>query len=260
MKNTKYIAALGLISTIAFGGATAFADTAPSTAAPQATAEHGWGNGKMLGFAMRGNMRREMGIRGTVTAVNGTTITVSLTNPKTKVATSYTIDASKATVSKAGIASTVSAIAVGDTIMANGTINGTAITATKIFDGQVQKPKTDETKKLPLFVGNGQPVVAGNVTAINANTITITNKSNVTYTIDATNAKILKGGAATATIANIAVGDSIVVQGTINGTAIVAASVIDQPAPAAKTTEGTEKANGGFFHGVGNFLKGIFGF
>ena len=51
------------------------------------------------------------------------------------------------------------------------------------------------TAETPAITGNGEPVVGGNITAINGSTLTITNKSNVTYTIDATNATIIKSNA-----------------------------------------------------------------
>ena len=59
--------------------------------------------------------------------------------------------------------------------------------------------------------------------------MTVTNKSNVTYTVDATNAKIVQGQN-TIAVSNVAVGDSVVVQGTVNGNSITASSVIDQKA------------------------------
>ena len=111
------------------------------------------------------------------------------------------------------------------------------------------------------IVGNGQPVVLGTVSTISGSTLTITNKSNVTYTVDATNAKITVGNT-TASVSSIAVGDMVVVQGTINGTSIVASNVINQNKPANTTnTPGTNgQQNKGFFGGIGSFLKKLFGF
>ena len=84
-------------------------------------------------------------------------------SPVTTTATTYTVDASSATVTKNGAASTVSAIAVGDTVMVQGTVSGTNVTAKTIRDGVGQGQ--------PAIQGNGQPVVAGTVTAINGNSV-----------------------------------------------------------------------------------------
>ena len=146
-----------------------------------------------------------MGINGTVASISGTTLTVtSKAKPNGGTAITYTVNASSATVTKNGVSSSVSSIAVGDTVRVKGTVSGTNVTAKTIMDGVGQQQ--------PEIQGNGQPVVAGKVTTISGNTITITNSSNVTYTIDATNSKFVVSGITTSTISNVAVGDSVVVQ------------------------------------------------
>jgi hypothetical protein len=203
-----------------------------------------------------GEARNGMGINGTVASISGTTLTVTgNVGPKGGTATTYTVDASGASVVKNGTASTVSVIIVGDKVMVQGTVTGTNVIAKNIRDGVPQ----------PQIQGNGQPIVAGKVTAISGSTITITNTSNVTYTIDATSAKFVVGGVASPTISNIAVGNNVVVQGTVNGNSVIASSIIDQK---AKTTVGevspgspkSEKGMGGFMKGVGDFFKHMFGF
>ena len=74
---------------------------------------------------MRGGMG--MGANGTVTAVNGNTITLTGKNN-----TTYTINASGATV-KAVTDSSVGNIKVGDTLSVQGSASGTTVTATNIF-------------------------------------------------------------------------------------------------------------------------------
>ncbi len=215
-------------------------------------------------------MMGKPGIVGMVSAVSGTTITVTSKNKMksegsagTQTTTIYTVDASKATVAKNGATSAISAIAVGDTIMVQGTITGTNIVATAIRDGV--RPGL-EKQDLSQIQGNGQPIVAGKVTALSGSSITITNASNVTYTIDATNAKFAVNGVVNPTISNVAVGDSVVVQGIINGNAVTASSVIDQKAKPAGTGDNAEnktKPQGGFggmMHGIGSFFKHLFGF
>ena len=112
--------------------------------------------------------------------------------------------------------------------------------------------------------------MAGNVTAISGNSITITNKSNITYTVDATNAKFVVAGVTGPTISNVAVGDNLIIQGTVNGTSVIASSVIDQKAAANSNTNnpgngqqpkpGIMGGLGHMFGGIGNFFKRMFGF
>ena len=200
-------------------------------------------NGGRFGRGMMGR-----GVVGTVSAINGTTLTVTGKSRSTTTPPTYTVDASNATVTKNNSASTVSAIAVGDTIMVQGTVSGTSVTAKTIRDGVV--PQTQ-----PAIQGNGQPVVAGAVTGISGSTITITNKSNVTYTVDATSAKFVVTGVTNPTISNVATGDNLVVQGTVNGNSVTASSVIDQ-----KVAQKPAGFMGGMMNGIGNFFKHLFGF
>ncbi len=123
---------------------------------------------------------------------------------------------------------------------------------------------TPQTMHAP-FVGNGQPVIGGNVTAVSGSSLTVTNEGNTTYTVDATNATIKKG-VATSTVASIAIGDSVLVQGTVQGTAVTASSIIDHGTkPAATSTPNSATARpkgfvGHFFGAVGGFFSHIFGF
>ncbi len=203
--------------------------------------------------------RGAMGISGTVATINGTTLTVTgKARPNGAVVPTYTVDASSATVTINGASSSVSNIKVGDNVMVQGTVSGTSVTAKTIRDGVAQL----------AIQGNGQPVVAGKVAAINGSSITITNSSSVTYIIDATNAKILVGNQASS-ISNVAVGDNVVVQGTVNGTSIVASSVIDQKGPKGYPINNNPSDNnkkpqagfmGGIMGGITNFFKHLFGF
>jgi hypothetical protein len=195
------------------------------------------------------------GVVGTVTAISGSTITVSSKGfGPNATATTYTVDASNATVQKDGSASSVANIAVGDTIMVQGTISGTTVTATKINDGKMGTDGADAM----LPDGNGQPIIGGTVTAVSGSTITITNKSNTAYTIDASSATVTKNGT-TGSVSNVAVGDNILAQGTVNGTAVTAVSVTDQ-AKAQTGTSGTANPVRGFFGRIGNFFSHLFGF
>jgi hypothetical protein len=239
----------------------------------------GWGGGHFGGMM---GPRMAPGVFGTVSAidVNGDVNTLTVTQMQRPNATTtppvYTVDATGATVTKNGTSSTASAIAVGDKVMVQGTVSGTNVTATAIRDGMgpmmggrggfmgkgMGHGSTSSTPKVSPIQGNGEPVVGGKITAISGDSLTVTNASNVTYTIDVTSANIVKGGATT-TVASLAVGDSVVAQGTVNGTSVTASSVIDQGgAPSASGSTGTTapSSNPGFFGSIGNFFKHIFGF
>ena len=231
------------------------------------------------GFVNHGNPVRPV-IIGTVSAVNGTTLMVSSKKPqkdfkdfnksKTATTTAYTVNASAAKVTKNNATTTLSAIAIGDTVMVEGKVSGTIVTATLIRDGVAKmgkglENKDNEPKDVQpnmIIQGNGQPVIGGSVTAISGTTITVANKSNITYTIDASNAVIEKKNAAS-TLSSITVGDNVVVQGAVNGTSIVASSVIDQGTPNIKNNSASttpKNRGGGFFSTVGGFFSRIFGF
>ena len=173
---------------------------------------------------------------GTVTAVSGDTIT--LTDKKNS--TTYTVDATNATITKrtapvAGTTNTpgtrpapttitVSRIAVGDTLVVQGTVSGTNITATKIADG-VGGMGRGFGGGAGMRGGPGGGGVHGTVTAVNGNTVTITAKNGTTYTVDASNSTV--GKFETIPVSGIQVGDSVGVQGTVSGDAVTAKSIID---------------------------------
>jgi len=222
-------------------------------------AENDTDGDRKIDIKLSDDMRRMMsGVFGTVTAVNGSTITVqtkafvkgSLNIP----AATYTVTTSSTTtVDKNKAANSVAAIAVGDTVIVEGTVSGSTVAATKIHDGVMMKGGDN---KGAILDGNGQPIVGGTVTAISGNTITITNKSNVTYSIDASNAKITKNSSSTS-ISSIAVGDNLLIQGSVNGNSVVAASIIDGNNPSGKANNGQHR---GFFGSIGNFFSHLFGF
>jgi hypothetical protein len=66
---------------------------------------------------------------GTVSAVNGTTVTLTGKDGKT-----YSVEAGSAAITK-NMTVAVSDIKVGDTLMAQGSVDGTTVTATNIHDG-----------------------------------------------------------------------------------------------------------------------------
>jgi hypothetical protein len=159
-------------------------------------------------------LKHAPGVIGQVTSVNGSIINISSNN------TNYSIDASTAKILKnRNTIITTSDILVGDTIMAQGTVTGTNVLATTVFDGK------------PIVGKKGQgnfPGVIGIVSAINGNAFSVTTKDNVVYTVDATGAKIKKGSPATvAQITDIVNGDTVMVRGTVNGTSVAAKTILD---------------------------------
>ncbi|MDB5189985.1 MAG: hypothetical protein JWN49_311 [Parcubacteria group bacterium] len=90
-------------------------------------------DGQMMGGRGHGGFGGP-GIHGTVTAVNGTTLTVQDKDGKT-----YTVNADAARASKVQTIS-VSAVQVGDTIEANGTLSGPTLTAKHLMDGEMEGP------------------------------------------------------------------------------------------------------------------------
>jgi hypothetical protein len=125
--------------------------------------------------------------------------------------------------------------------------------------------QASSTSSTPPIQGNGEPVVAGKVSGVSGATITVTNASNISYSVDTTNAKIVKDGA-TIALATVATGDNVVVQGVVNGTSITASSVIDQGTmlnqggSGTSPTGGSRPGGGGIFGSIGNFFKHLFGF
>ncbi len=242
-------------ASVAVGDTVSIAGTISGTTMTATAIYDGIGKSMMgRGGMMNGNT----GVTGTVASVSGSTITVNAKKGKDATTTTYTVNVGSATITKHGATSAIASIIVGDTVRVRGTVSGTTVTATNVDDMGV---KVDKETLDSLIQGNGQPVVAGTVTVVSGTTITITNKSNVTYTVNAGSATIVKAGA-TSTIANVLVGDAVLVQGTVNGTAITASSVIDSGGvpTSTGTTTGHKGGFGGFMGNVGSFFHTLFGF
>lgn len=223
---------------------------------------------------------RAPGIAGVVSAKDGTSLTVESRGfGRDNATTTYTVDAANATVFKNAATSSLDSVSVGDRVMVAGTISGTTVTATAIHDGvgfragvrvgermekTYDKVKGTSTMPRAVIKGNGQPVVGGDITAINGSTLTITNASDVTYTIDASNATVVKGRA-TSSVSALVVGDHVVAQGTISGTSVTASSVMVEGVRVSASSTVSQGHGPMPFAGrvmgmVGGFFKHIFGF
>ncbi len=241
--------------------------------APNGGSNQGYQAG-MLGRPMMGNRVGQMAVVGNVTAINGTTLSVKSRRPGTASTSTISVDASNATIFKVDATSSISSIAIGDNVIVQGTIVGNNVTATIVRDiqsmGGNKGTQASRQKEMPQApTGNGQPVVIGNITSISGNSIVISNKSNVNYTVDVSSAHILKQGVnGTSTVSNLAVGDGVIVQGTVNGSAITASTVIDRGvAPsnpensnASSSEQNKPKFVGGVFGSIGSFFTHLFGF
>ena len=232
MNNKKLIVPLLAVALLggAAAGATGIASAATSaitstgtTASVQAQGDHG----------PRGMGRPA--VMGTVSAISGNSITVT----DKQSGTSYTVDATNAKVMKAatGSAPTTSAvsdIAVGDTVMVQGTTSGTTVTATNIMDGQFPDRGGPGG---PGGMGGG---VMGTVSAINGSTLTISTKDGGTYTVDASSATV-KASGTTSSVSAIKVGDTVRVGGTVTTASMTAKNIDDgvPTPPAAPSTTST---------------------
>jgi hypothetical protein len=279
--NKKYTSiTIGALTSLAIA-VPAFAQTPTANTFQRGAQDNGQQNttrGSMMeGRGIKGNpMMVRPTISGTVTVINGNTITVSghqgMASSSTQ-QTLFTVDASKAKVLKNNATSTITSIAIGDTLIVEGTLTNTNVVATVIRDGAMmgrgrenneqRNSPTNTQSGMVQLEGNGQPVIAGTISVVNGTTLTVTTKSNVVYTIDASTSKIVVKNA-TSTLSSVAVGDMVIVQGAVNGTTVQASTLIDNGVAKTETNQPVktnQKQNTqGFFSGIGGFFSRIFGF
>jgi hypothetical protein len=259
--------------------------------------------------------RLGQGVSGKVTAINGMSITMeSVFGKETK---TYSVDAGKATFSKIGTPAPVGLssgaglvrpspasiaitdITIGDTVAVRGTVNGNSIVATSVTVmpgmGYGRGPENG-------FTNNA---ISGTVQAVNGSMLTVVvdrfpmgrrdadadgtaEKTQVTYVVDASSATVkkvvhssdpqAKPTETAIAVSDIAVGDKLRVEGTIDGTNVKADSIIDGvlmrgPAAAAPSLEKAfannaqanslkaeiEAAKPGLWTKIISFFSGLFG-
>jgi hypothetical protein len=125
MKNVKLpMLALGMLALGALGsiGIQAFAQTPTTSGSNSNTVQ-----------STKKHAHAPMGNDGIVSSINGTTIMMA--EEADEGGAVYTVNATGATVTKDGAASTLASVGVGDKIFVKGTVNGTSVTATDIMDG-----------------------------------------------------------------------------------------------------------------------------
>jgi riboflavin synthase alpha subunit len=243
INKTKLVMPLAAVALVLSAGgafvAQAHADTTTTTPTTQTSSTARGG---------MGGMHTKPAAVGKVTAVDGNTITLDDTQSDT----TYTVDATSATIMKelaasstdpsdtkqaptAPVTATVSDIAVGDTLMVQGTVSGTSIVATSINDGMPYGGRGG----MRGAGGMGGQGVQGTVTAVNGTTLTITGKNGTTYTVDGSSATTQK--VETISVSDVAVGDTVGINGTVSGDSVTATHIMDgmtapQHAPATTST------------------------
>ncbi len=174
----------------------------------------------------------QRGVGGTVSAVVGSTITLTGKDGKT-----YSIDAGSAAITK-DMTVGISDIKVGDTLHVQGVLNGTSVTATNIHDGLPPPNMMGEHRMMGRGIGHG---IHGTVSAVSGNRLMVSvidrhTNSTSTYTVDATNAQVMLHGDNAAptqgSVSSIKVGDTVMVAGDVSGTSVTAKMIFDGPAPA----------------------------
>lgn len=104
----------------------------------------------------------------------------------------------------------------------------------------------ENNNKLEGLVGwqaMSRPEVLGTVTAISGNIVTVKDlrgNTNTIYTVDATNATVIKNGTAS-TVSAILVNDTVSVQGVINGTNVTASKINNGLTPKEKENQKNRK-------------------
>jgi hypothetical protein len=185
------------------------------------------------------------GIMGTVTAVSGSTLSVRAVN-----GTTYSVETANAKFQKEkNTAITISNIAVGDSVIIQGTVNGTTVTATNVFDVEAYVQKAEDRFK---------PDVSGVVTAVNGSTITVRTENGTVYTVDGAHAKLRttrdESVSSKYTWSNIQVGHTVWIKGTVNGTTVTATSVVDTDLAISQAMADHPK----FFKRIGNWFRKAF--
>lgn len=123
----------GSLADIAVGDTVAVRGTLSGTTVTAAEIMEGMMFGKGGPGGMHG---KGPGVRGTISAINGNTLTITNTD-----GTSYTVDASGAKFSKT-IDTTLSDLKVGDSVGVMGSVSGTSVTAQHIMSGTMPAPPT----------------------------------------------------------------------------------------------------------------------
>jgi preprotein translocase subunit YajC len=198
---------------------------------------------------------RSTGFTGTVTAISGSTIAIKSNRDNT----TYNVVTANAKIYKGPTVKTLADIKVGDFVIVEGSMQADKFMATRILDTQFDM-KFPENGKWDNF----KPGIIGTVSAVSGTTLTVTAKDGTVYTVATADAKFQKEKGTASTINEVKVGDTVLIQGTVNGTSVTAKNVFDSQIALQKIETKMDKMennNGnhnGFFVRFGNFFRNIF--
>jgi hypothetical protein len=213
--NTKLILAGGVLAATLFSGSIAFADSDRKKECENRFGiklgaffkDHDRGDNHW-GKSLEKRMDNSVTIRGDVTALNGTVLSL-----RTDGGATYTVNTSGAEFKH----TTLADIAVGDSIMVRGELDGTILTAET-----VKEKKGDTDSKAHARV------TGGSVTAVTGTEITVDRfgpKGTTTVATDASTRYLLDG--ATTTRAALAAGVHVIILGTTSTTTgVFTASIV----------------------------------
>jgi hypothetical protein len=153
------------------------------------------------------------GAVGTVSAINGTSITLAGKN-----GTTYTVDVTNAKITKAKSVIQPSGIAVGDTLFVGGTLSGTSITAKVVMDGVLEGSGAHHA------AGQRGNFSIGTVSAINGSSFTISIKGRqhatttpavaASFTVNTTSSTTFKEGGQASSLSSLTIGQYVAITGT----------------------------------------------
>lgn len=160
-------------------------------------------------------------VSGTVGTVSGNTFTVTDTKN-----TVYTVDDTNAKITK-GFGKTVQTLTAadiksGDKLVVMGTVSGTAVAATAIIDG-VGMMKPSKVGRAPGVFGTVAALNGGSFTIITHGRMgksTTATSATKTFTVTTNSSTVVAKDNQTATLSDLAVGQTVMVQGTVDNTAL----------------------------------------
>lgn len=178
--------------------------------------EGGAGIGFMRG--MMGGRDEGHGIHGTITAINGSTLTVDVDG------TAYTVNVDGAefhTFADGEVSdATQGDLAVGDSIGVRGEVDGTTVEADHVMEGDM---KFGDRGGMRGEMRGGRGVM-GEVTKVDGNTITVEGRNGKTYTVNATEAEVLR--TVEGSVSDIKEGSRIGIHGDVDGTTVTAERIM----------------------------------
>ncbi len=236
----RWLAAGAVAAVLTVGGVVGvnlLSGSSPSQAATPGSTNGSTATSTIANGAQPGPKR---GVAGEITAINGSTITVSSMGRRPKgqandsssgsapAKTTYTVTTTSKTTFSKVTDGTVSDLAKGDTVVVDGTNSNGTIAAKRIHQTNKLPDQSNNGASAPRK-GAGGDHTLGTITAVSGSTVTISTTAGdtvkVTTTSDTKVSVIEK-----TSISDLAKGDMIRVQGTVSGTTVAATAVNEGPA------------------------------